>query len=731
VQLHQVERLLQGSLENPFELLGPHEVVDGSRRAVSVRAYLPHSRQAWVAHERQPVIPMRRVHPAGLFEALCSFRGLREGQRYQLSTLDERGQLQTMHDPYAFPPLLTDYDLHLLGEGTHWQCYNKLGAQLRTVDGISGVNFAVWAPNASGVSVVGDFNHWDARRHPLRKYIPSGFWELFVPGLGPGAIYKYSIRRGDQVFEKSDPFGMQAEVPPKTASIVADLSHYRWGDHDWMATRRQRHSIDAPLSIYEVHLGSWRRPASNPSRWLTYRELAPLLVDYVRQMGFTHIELLPVAEHPLTASWGYQVVGYYAVTSRYGSPGDFMYLVDLCHQHGIGVLIDWVPAHFPRDGHGLRRFDGTALYEHEDPRQGEHRDWGTMIFNYGRHEVRNYLISNALFWFDKYHIDGLRVDAVASMLYLDYSRHDGDWIPNEYGGRENLSAISFLKQLNEQVHLQHSGVLTVAEESTAWPGVSRPTYLGGLGFNLKWNMGWMNDTLRYMRHECIHRKYHHDELTFSLIYAFHENFVLPLSHDEVVHGKRSLLDQVPGDLWQKFANLRLLYGYMWTHPGKKLLFMGGEFGQWNEWNCESSLQWDLLQWDSHKGLQKCLTDLNGLYRREPALHQVDFDWHGFEWIDCHNYDDSTLAFLRRSKDPRDFLVICCNFTPVPRLKHRLGVPELCWYEEVFNTDSMFYGGSNVGNFPGVMAQRHSSHGRPYSIEVTFPPLAVVIFKPRQ
>ena len=448
-------------------------------------------------------------------------------------------------------------------------------------------------------------------------------------------------------------------------------------------------------------------------------------------MGYTHIELLPVSEHPFSGSWGYQTVGYFAVTSRYGSPQDFMYFVDYCHQNGIGVMIDWVPAHFPRDGHGLRRFDGTALYEHDDPRQGEHPDWGTLIFNYSRNEVRNFLLSNALFWLDKYHIDGLRVDAVASMLYLDYSREEGQWIPNRYGGRENLDAISLIKEFNEQVHLQYPGVLTIAEESTAWTGVSRPTYLGGLGFSLKWNMGWMNDTIGYMRHEPIHRKYHHDELTFSLIYAFTENFALPLSHDEVVHGKGSLLDQVPGDLWQKFANLRLLYGYMWTHPGKKLLFMGGEFGQWNEWNYDTSLQWDLLQWDSHKQLQKYVADINRVYRTEPALFEVDFEPAGYEWIDCHNHEDSTLSYIRRANDPNDFLVITCNFTPVPRSGYRLGVPELCWYDEISNSDSMYYGGSNLGNGPGVMATSVPSHGRPYSVEVVLPPLSTSIFKPRR
>ena len=700
---------------------------------MAVRAFLPHSTRAWVIDpaNAEASRPMQRIHPGGLFEAICPHPNGDGPVRYMIRAADEAGKKTMTYDPYSFPHLLTDYDLHLLNEGTHWQCYEKLGAHLRTIDGVEGVSFAVWAPNATSVSIVGDFNGWDGRRHPMRKHVPSGFWELFIPGLGEGTLYKYQIRHYDEVLEKADPFGFAAEVPPLTASKVVDLDRYHWHDTPWLEKRHETNWLKQPLSFYEVHLGSWRRPGDDPSRWLSYRDLAHQLVDYCKEMGYTHLELLPVSEHPLSASWGYQTVGYYAVTSRYGTPQDFMYFVDLCHQNDIGVVVDWVPAHFPRDGHGLRRFDGTALYEHADPRQGDHRDWGTHIFNYGRHEVRNYLISNALFWFDKYHIDGVRVDAVASMLYLDYSREEGDWLANEYGGRENLHVISFLKELNEQAHLQHPGVLTIAEESTAWPGVSRPTYLGGLGFSLKWNMGWMNDTLRYMGHDPVHRKYHHDELTFSLIYAFHENFVLPLSHDEVVHMKGSLLDQVPGDLWQKFANLRTLYSYMWTHPGKKLLFMGGDFGQWNEWNFDTSLQWDLMQWDTHRGLNKCVADLNHLYRREKSLHEYDFDGRGFEWIDCHNYEDSTFSYIRKAKDWRDFVVVCCNFTPVPRTAHRLGVPEECCYDEIFNSDSAYYGGSNLGNAPGVMAQPHESHGRPASIEVTLPPLATVIFKPKR
>jgi 1,4-alpha-glucan branching enzyme len=715
--------LIEGRLEDPTLVLGPRAVEHSGRRAMSVRAFLPDTRQAWVVDPLQAVQhPMRRIHLAGLYEAICDMP-TQSNQKYLLRSVDQNGKQSTAHDPYQFPPQLTDFDLYLLGEGRHWKSYERLGAQLRVIDNVPGVNFAVWAPNAMGVSLVGDFNNWDGRRHPMRKH-PNGIWELFVPGLSEGTIYKYQVRqRWGEVVDKADPYGFAAELPPRTASKVIDLERFRWNDTNWMANREKTNGLDAPMLVYEVHLGSWRRPGDDPQRWMSYRELAHQLVDYCREMGYTHIELLPVSEHPFTGSWGYQTTGYYAATSRYGSPHDFMYFVDHCHQNGLGVILDWVPAHFPKDNFALRRFDGTALYEHEDPRQGEHPDWGTLIFNYGRNEVRNFLLSNALFWLDKYHIDGLRVDAVASMLYLDYSRNEGEWIPNQYGGRENLEAISFLKEFNEQVHLQYPGALTIAEESTAWGGVSRPTYTGGLGFSLKWNMGWMNDTLRFMRHESIHRKYHHNELTFS------ENFALPLSHDEVVHGKRSLLDQMPGDLWQKFANLRLLYSYMWTHPGKKMLFMGSDIAQWHEWNHDESLQWHLLEWESHQGVQRLVRDLNNLVRREPALHQVDFDVHGFEWIDCNDWEESVLCYLRRGKNPKDYLVVACNFTPVPRLNHRIGVPELGWYQEVFNSDSQFYGGSNVGNFPGRQADAIPWHGRPYSIEAVVPPLGVAVFKP--
>ena len=732
VSLDSMGALVEGQHQNPFEVLGPHEVHHDGRRALAVRAFLPNSQQAWVldpAHRWSR--PMRRIHPAGLYEAICPLVDAESRRQYQLKVTQDSGETTTMHDPYAFPSLLTDFDLHLLGEGTHVQAYARMGAQLRTVDGVSGTNFAVWAPNANNVSVVGDFNRWDGRHHPLRKHIPNGVWELFVPGLEAGQKYKFRIKtKWGETIEKSDPFGFAAELPPRTASIVADLNRYEWRDQRWLEHRSQTNPLDKPISIYEVHLGSWRRRDDRLHGWMNYRELAHQLVQYCQEMGYTHLELMPVSEHPYSGSWGYQTVGYFAVTSRYGSPEDFMYFVDYCHQHDIGVILDWVPAHFPKDGHGLRRFDGSALFEHEDPRQGEHPDWGTMIFNYGRNEVRNFLISNAVFWFDKYHIDGLRVDAVASMLYLDYSRKAGEWVPNEQGGRENLAAISLLQEFNRQTHAKFPGILTIAEESTAWGGVSRPTDFGGLGFSLKWNMGWMNDTIRFLRKEPIHRRHHHDELTFSLIYAFTENFTLPLSHDEVVHGKGSLLDQMPGDLWQKFGNLRLLYSYMWTHPGKKLLFMGSDFGQWTEWKHDSELQWDLLQWDTHRGIKKLVADLNALVRREPALHERDFHSDGFEWIDCQNRDDSALSYIRKARNPQDMVVVACNFTPVVRENFRLGVPRAGFYKEIFNSDSQYYGGTNVGNSPGLTAQERCAHGRPFSLTMRLPPLAIVVFKPQ-
>jgi 1,4-alpha-glucan branching enzyme len=627
---------------------------------------------------------------------------------------------------------LTDYDVYLFAEGTYARGYQKFGAHLEERDGVAGTRFAVWAPNARRVSVVGDFNGWKPDRNPLQPVRSSGIWEGFVPGVGPGALYKYAItsQYGDYRTDKADPYAFAAEIRPRTASKVWDLSGYQWGDDQWLARRGAAQALGAPLSIYEVHLGSWRRVPEEGNRWLSYREMAPLLADYVHDMGFTHVEFLPVSEHPLDASWGYQTVGYFAPTSRFGTPQDFMYLVDHLHQRGIGVFLDWVPAHFPRDPHGLGYFDGTHLYEHADPRKGEHIDWGTFIFNYGRHEVSSFLISNALFWLDRYHIDGLRVDAVASMLYLDYSRRSGEWVPNQYGGRENLEALAFLRKFNETVYGDFPDAVTIAEESTAWPMVSRPVYLGGLGFGLKWDMGWMHDTLAYLGQDPVHRKYHHNRLTFRGLYAFTENYVLPLSHDEVVHGKGSLLSKMPGDDWQKFANLRLLFGYQWTQPGKKLLFMGGEFGQWSEWNHDTSLEWHLLEYPPHRGLQRWVRDLNTAYRGEPALHEWDCDAAGFEWIDANDSEQSVLSYLRKGKSPGEELVVLCNFTPVPRYNYRVGVSRGGRWEEVLNSDAPLYGGSGQGNLGGVTAAPVPWHGRDYTLHVTLPPLGMVVFKRR-
>jgi 1,4-alpha-glucan branching enzyme len=628
-------------------------------------------------------------------------------------------------------PFLTDYDLYLLGEGTHFRIYEKLGAHIIEQDGTIGTHFAVWAPNARQLSVIGDFNDWQHDTHPLKARASSGVWEGFIPEVNQGTLYKYAIvsQYGDFRVDKADPVGFAAEIRPHTASKVWDISGYEWNDADWMANRASANALNAPIAVYEVHLGSWRRVPEEGNRWLTYRELAPLLADYVHKMGYTHVEFLPVTEHPFDGSWGYQTVGYYAPTSRFGTPDDFMFLIDTLHQHGIGVILDWVPAHFPRDEHGLAYFDGTHLYEHSDPRKGEQREWGTFVFNYGRCEVANFLLSNALFWFDKYHVDGLRVDAVASMLYLDYSRKEGEWVPNEYGGRENLEAIAFLRRLNEHVYGEHPDVLMVAEESTSWPMVSRPNYLGGLGFGLKWDMGWMHDTLAYMGLEPIHRKYHHNQLTFRLLYAFTENFILPLSHDEVVYGKQSLLSKMPGDDWQKFANLRLLFGCMYTQPGKKLLFMGGEFGQRQEWNHDTSLDWHLLDQPLHHALQRWLRDLNTFYRGAQALHLRDCEAAGFEWIDANDSEQSVISFLRKGKTADDLLLVACNFTPVPRHNYRTGVPRGGHWQEVLNSDASLYGGSGQGNLGSVTAAPVPWHGRAHLLNLTLPPLGIVVLKP--
>lgn len=716
---------------DPFSILGPHIVELDGQSALAIRVFQPYAREVTILVDEDKTTreyQAERMTEDGYFELVIP--GRETIPRYRLRVVPWEGAPYEIHDPYAFPSILSDYDIYLFAEGNHLRIYDKLGSHPCVHQGVPGVSFAVWAPNAERVSVIGDWNRWDGRVNPMRQR-DNGIWEIFIPDLREGARYKYEIKSQFEgwMAEKTDPYGVYTELRPGTASIVFDLDQYEWDDAEWMARRAEANALDAPIAIYEVHLGSWRRVPEEGSRYLTYRELAHELVDYVKAMGYTHIELLPVAEHPYDASWGYQVLAYYAPTSRFGTPADFMYFVDHCHKNGIGVFLDWVPGHFPKDISGLNYFDGTHLYEHADPRLGEHQDWGTLIFNYGRNEVRNFLLGNALYWLERYHIDGLRVDAVASMLYLDYSRNEGEWVPNIYGGRENLEALSFLRRFNELTHIEHPGTVTMAEESTAWPMVSRPTYLGGLGFDLKWNMGWMNDMLVYMSKDSIHRRYHHNLLTFSLMYAFTENFILPLSHDEVVHGKGSLIGKMPGDLWQKFANLRAFFGYMYGHPGKKLLFMGGEFAQFREWHEAESLEWHLLGYPFHRGLQQFVRDLNDLYRRESALHEVDFSWEGFEWIDFRDVDNSIVAFIRWAGNREEPLIFVSNFTPVPREGYRLGVPTLGYYRELLNSDAEVYGGSNMGNAGGLPADDIPWQGQPASLLITLPPLATVVFKP--
>jgi len=730
VPLDQLEQLVQGHHWDPRAILGAHPIAQDSSPAVAIRCFLPEASDvALLLSERgrQP-IPMTRLHEAGLFEATVA--GLPESAPYRLRIIDHAGDVLERHDPYAFPPLLTDFELHLFAEGTFFKAYETMGAHLRTVQGIAGVHFVVWAPNAARVSVVGDFNRWDGRRHPMTNRGVTGLWELFIPELIDGTLYKYELRSHhlDSPLLKADPYAFASELRPKTASIVRELSSYSWKDQSWMTARAQQDPLASPLSIYEVHLGSWMRIPEEGNRWLTYSELAEKLIPYVKNMGYTHMELLPVTEHPFDGSWGYQTTGYFAATSRHGSPEDFMAFVDTAHQAGIGVLMDWTPAHFPDDPHGLSQFDGTHLYDHADPRLGYHPDWHSRIFNYDRVEVRNFLLNSGLYWLDRYHIDGLRVDAVASMLYLDYGRKEGEWIPNRFGGHENIGAVTLLKDLNVLLHRDFPGAITIAEESTSWSGVSRPTYAGGLGFTFKWNMGWMHDMLKYFSHDPIHRRFHQNQITFGLLYAFNENFVLVLSHDEVVHGKRSLLDKMPGDEWQRFANLRSLYGFMYGHPGKKMLFMGGEFGQWHEWNHDASLQWHLCNFERHAGLQRLVRDLNRLYRQEPALHELDHDWTGFQWIDFCDAGNSVIVFLRRAKDQDNQIVCLCNLTPVPRYNYRVGVPAEGYYRELLNSDASTYGGSNVGNSGGLHTSPVLSHGMPHSLAVTLPPLSVLFLK---
>jgi 1,4-alpha-glucan branching enzyme len=722
--VEEMEAIIGGYHGDAFRVLGPHSVrKKGGQSRWEVRAFLPQAESVAVVMGGE-VRPMEKRHAQGFFCGVLPG----EPRAYRLRMkLWDASEIE-IDDPYAYGPQISDTDLYLHTEGTLNEAYRVLGARLVNIDGVCGVRFAVWAPNAENVTVAGEFNEWDVRRHPMRRR-NGGVWEIFIPGLGEGTAYKYNIRSRFAGYQqlKADPYAFYCETPPKSASVVWDIGKHQWNDAAWMEERGKVEWLKAPISIYEVHLESWLRgPQGQP---LTYREMAVKLVDYAHQMGYTHIELLPMMEHPFSGSWGYQVIGYYAPTSRFGTPDDFKFFVDTCHQAGIGVIVDWVPAHFPKDAHGLVFFDGTALYEHADPRKGEHRDWGTLIFNYGRNEIRTFLISNALFWLKEYHIDGLRVDAVASMLYLDYSRKAGEWIPNQYGGNENLEAIDFLRRFNELAHTI-PGAFTLAEESTAFPGVSKPVYLNGLGFTFKWNMGWMHDMLDYFSKDPVFRKFHHNHITFSLLYAFTENFVLPISHDEVVHGKGSLINKMPGDEWRQFASARAFLAYMWAHPGKKLLFMGQEIGQREEWRHDGGVPWYLLEFPLHRKLQDLVRELNRFYRAHPALHQVDFHYTGFEWVDFHDWESSVISFIRRAEDPKDWLLVCCNFTPVPRQGYEFGVPEEGFYEELLNTDSELFGGSNMGNGGLVSSRPTPKHDRPHSIAVTLPPMAVVVFRKR-
>lgn len=722
-----IEAIVRAEHHDPFSYLGMHTSATG----LVVRAFLPQAAGATLIDARsgEPVKPFTRQHPAGLFVAQVP----RSAPFPYRLRIEKAGTTQHVDDPYRFSPQLSEFDRHLIAEGRHFGLYRKLGAHPTVIDGVAGVAFAVWAPNARRVSVVGPFNDWDGRRHVMRCHYDCGVWEIFISGIGPGELYKFEIKdQGTTVPHlKADPFARRSECPPATASIVAECDP-SCDSSQRAFERSHRNARDAPISIFEVHLGSWRRRRGQGRRPLTYRELADELVPYAKHMGFTHLELMPITEHPFAGSWGYQPLGLFAPTTRYGSPDDLRYFIQCCHDAGLGVLLDWVPAHFPDDPHGLANFDGTHLYEHADTRLGRHRDWDSLIYNFGRREVANFLIASALYWLDAYGIDGLRVDAVASMLYLDYSRDPGEWLPNRCGGRENLDAIDFLRQLNHEVLTRHPGAITIAEESTAWPMVTRPAEIGGLGFSYKWNLGWMNDTLRYMTRDPTHRAFHHDDITFGLLYAFHENFILPLSHDEVVHGKGALLGKMPGDPWRKFANLRAYYGFMFAYPGKKLLFMGDEFAQPSEWSHERELDWYLLDDPAHAGVQYLVRDLNHLYRSNPALHEQDCEAEGFAWIDCHHHHEaSVVAFLRRARDPRRFVVVVCNFTPAVRQDYRVGVPAFTSYRELVNTDSRHYGGSNIGNLGRVTAEAVPMHGYAQSLALTLPPLAVVILEPEE
>ncbi len=726
VELQQIIDSVHG---DPHHILGMHEIEINKKPCIVVRAFIPQAKEITVIDEYDNLkqYKMERIHYDGFFEVVINDR--QEWFMYQLKIEDYFENAWTTYDPYSFEPCLTSLDRHLFGEGTHYEIYDKLGSHLTTIRGVEGVLFSVWAPNARRVCVVGDFNQWDARRHQMRLLERSGIWELFIPGVKEYDRYQYEIKTfGGQILKKSDPYANYAELRPSTCSLVYDLNGYEWNDGEWLKRREENSLFTMPMNIYEVHLGSWKLKEQDGNAFLSYRELAQELIDYVKHMGYTHIELLPITEHPYDGSWGYQVTGYYAVTSRYGNPKDFMYFVDLCHQNNIGVLLDWVPAHFPKDAHGLARFDGSALYEHDDPRQGEHPDWGTLIFNYGRSEVKNFLIANALFWIEKFHIDGLRVDAVASMLYLDYNKPEGKWVSNQYGGRENLHAVEFIKHMNSIINKRHPNVLMVAEESTSWEGVTRSVDYDGLGFSLKWDMGWMNDFLEYVELDSYFRKYHHNNLTFAMMYAYTERFMLVLSHDEVVHGKCSLVNKMPGDLWQKFANLRVSLGFMYGHPGKKLIFMGGEFGQFIEWDEKRSLDWFLLDFPHHAQMQTYARDLNHFYKHDKPLWKCDFTG-GFEWIQCDDNEHSIISFFRKCDDEKDITIVVCNFTPVPWYAHRIGVPIGCTYEEVLNSDHERYGGSGIVNVGRIQAEPIGVDFRPYSLELKIPPLAAIILKP--
>jgi 1,4-alpha-glucan branching enzyme len=720
LNLEDINAIITGNHRDPFAYLGLHENEHGT---LEIRTFQPGATRVVVVDVKsgKALSELDEVDNAGLFCGPIHRRHNRFPYRLQVH---QDGEDFEIEDPYRFPPVLGEMDVWLLAEGTHYRPYERLGAHLAKIEGVQGTSFAVWVPNAQRVSVVGDFNQWDGRRHPMRLRRECGVWEIFLPGVAPGAKYKFEIKGADGHLLplRADPYGFAAEFRPATASIVSPLPEIIPSNN----SRKSSNGLSAPVSIYEVHLGSWRRKPEEGNRFLNWRELGETLIPYVKDMGFTHLELLPISEHPFDGSWGYQPTGLYAPTSRFGSPDDFRQFVAHCHAEEIGIIIDWVPGHFPDDPHGLARFDGTHIYEHADPREGLHKDWNTLIYNYGRNEVKNFLIGNALYWIERFGIDGLRVDAVASMLYRDYSREAHEWIPNYQGGRENLEAIAFLQRMNEIVGQERPEAVTAAEESTAWPMVSRPPSMGGLGFHYKWNMGWMHDTLKYMAQDPMYRRYHHDEITFSLIYAFNENFILPLSHDEVVHGKGSLLNRMPGDRWQKFANLRAYFAFMYAHPGKKLLFMGCEFAQQQEWNHDQSLDWHLLDDSMHRGVQSLIRDLNRVYRTRPALHEIDFDARGFEWIDHSDREQSVLSFIRKGNDENRFIIAISNFTPVPRYGYRIGVPELGYYREILNTDSMFYGGSNLGNHGGVLrVEDVPAHGRPCSLSLTLPPLATL------